>query len=305
MPISFQILDVRPPNPEFGSGRRVQTLRTAAKSLGLQEVDQHADLGIVVSWPSLRLVPRSSASIIWFDACDSARMLRLSRARRREWSQLGALIRDRLSVTSYRRKIDVVTYVTTRDLKADLSLWNGHIVPLPNVYQRLTPGKAKSPRLVFTGHCAYRPNQDAFGWISRNLVKKLRHDYPDLELHVYGNARNLSLGSSGEGIIFHDMTAISEIYQTEDVHLAPVRSGAGLQNKVIEPLIAGLRVVATPLAAADLHSPNLIVSRLNNFDDATRNALEKPAVPDTEIVKFCDLDMSAVAQIRNALRITG
>jgi hypothetical protein len=62
-------------------------------------------------------------------------------------------------------------------------------------------------------------------------------------IHVYGNSWPKWINFL-PNIIYHGFEEKSKVYFPMDIHLAPMRQKAGIKNKIVIPLISGLKVVA-------------------------------------------------------------
>jgi hypothetical protein len=138
---------------------------------------------------------------------------------------------------------DLITFITSRDRQSERAWWRWRTKPLVFPVSHLDRAVRKSSdrRLVFVGDGHYPPNQQAIRFLGQ-LVAKLPRDLP---IHVFGRGYDFS----HSGFIFHGYSPSSELYDANDIHLAPIFSGAGLKLKVALPLWNGLRVVTTPEGA--------------------------------------------------------
>lgn len=108
---------------------------------------------------------------------------------------------------------------------------------------------SRNSTLLFTGNMDYAPNVDAVIYFVNNLLPKLRVDYPNVKLVIAGQRPvKQVLELVNEYIeITGFVPDISEMYQDADVVIAPLRFGAGTQNKVLEALAMGVPVVCTDI----------------------------------------------------------
>lgn len=114
------------------------------------------------------------------------------------------------------------------------------------------PEATKQPNtLVMTGNMAYPPNRDAVLYMVHEVLPLVRREIPDV--HFYAVGKN-----PGQGLLaLHDgkqVTVTGEVPDTRpylwqsSVAVVPVRVAAGLQNKLLEAMSAGIPTVATPEA---------------------------------------------------------
>jgi glycosyltransferase involved in cell wall biosynthesis len=103
--------------------------------------------------------------------------------------------------------------------------------------------------VVLTGNMAYPPNADAARWLSDEIAPALWRRRPDASVWVVGRAaRRLAL--DGRIRVEADVPAVAPYLRRARVALAPLRIGTGAPNKVLEAMVGGAAVVATPVAVA-------------------------------------------------------
>lgn len=210
------------------------------------------DLVVGISWPTLwtlrGLAGGSRRS--WFDATDSTTVLRPSLTRAGMWKQPLALVRDAANAATFQP--DLVTYIAARDRSRDHLLWpKSAIRVLPPQFDLPIATDAKEEgRLLLVGSGLYRPNADAVRWVQRHVLPEMQRRGLHRPIHVVGTGFD---GWSARGIHFDGYVADpADLYRPGDVHLAPIRFGAGMKNKVVMPLLMGNRVVTTTEGAVGL-----------------------------------------------------
>lgn len=126
------------------------------------------------------------------------------------------------------------------------------------------------PRIVFLGKMNYFPNEDAVEEFTTTVFPQVRSEYPGAEFVVVGASPSDRVRALEDhpGVIVTGFVEKPQEYLSEaDIVVAPMRHGAGLQNKVLEALALERPVVATPLAkegiiAAD--GEHLVVAELGD-----------------------------------------
>jgi len=105
--------------------------------------------------------------------------------------------------------------------------------------------------LIFTGNMAYPPNEEAAAWFARRVWPLLRARWKDLRLEIAGaspGVRVRALAEEGSGInVLGPVPSMAEALGRATVSVCPLRSGSGIQNKVLEALAVGTPVVTTAI----------------------------------------------------------
>ena len=171
-------------------------------------------------------------------------------------------------------------FISRRDREAILGATSRATV-LPNAvdiefWRRASPRPDAGP-IVFHGAMDYRPNVDAGLYLIRTILPRLREARPGLELLIVGRdplPELLDAAASQPGVTVTG--AVSDIrphLERGAVYTAPLRFGAGQQNKLLEAMAMELPVVASSNAAEGLRlgeeQPPVIIA-----DDADRFAAE-------------------------------
>jgi GT2 family glycosyltransferase len=150
--------------------------------------------------------------------------------------------------------------VAVSDQEAALYAEHGfhHTVVLGHCLQPTAGTKPFAERrgLLFVGalHDEDSPNVDSLHWFIGAVWPLLKSVHPNLELHVVGDNRALSLTQlQGPGIRFHGrLDDIGPLYDNARVFIAPTRFAAGIPHKVHEAAAHGVPCVTTRLLARQL-----------------------------------------------------
>lgn len=103
-------------------------------------------------------------------------------------------------------------------------------------------------RLIFTGNMDFPPNYEGVCWFIDQVFPLVRRERPDVTFRVAGrNPVQDLLARSGRGVeVQGDVPDIpTEICQAA-LYVAPLVSGGGFKNKIIEAVACGTFVVSTP-----------------------------------------------------------
>lgn len=109
--------------------------------------------------------------------------------------------------------------------------------------------------IVFTGAMDYPPNTDAALFLARKVLPKVRAEIPTAHLSIVGRDPVDELIRAGRdpGVtVTGSVPDIRPYLTAAAVFAAPIRFGAGIQNKVLEALAMDVPTVASPNAAGGL-----------------------------------------------------
>jgi polysaccharide biosynthesis protein PslH len=128
---------------------------------------------------------------------------------------------------------------------------NGLLADEPAGLQPALPGP---PALGFLGHMGYEPNINAVQLLHDQIFRRLQDRYPQLRLIVIGRAPAPQIRelASDHVIVTGGVETIWPYVKSVDVFVFPMLMGAGLQNKILEALVAGRPVVTTSICARPL-----------------------------------------------------
>ena len=110
---------------------------------------------------------------------------------------------------------------------------------------------AKIPnRLIFTGNMSFAPNHEAALWFLDHVLPRILARRPDLRFVVAGrNPRpELAARASANVEILGGVDDLRHEIARSALYVAPLISGGGFKNKIVEALNSGTYVVGTPMA---------------------------------------------------------
>lgn len=187
------------------------------------------------------------------------------------------------------RDADIVNFVSTYDsnfaikrlnIKNSISIRNG--VDL-SFFSGINYKDSKS--LLFVGNYNYKPNVDAVNYFVSEILPSLRVKYPNLILYVVGPNSAFEFDDSNI-IVTGFVEDIREYYSKSAIFVSPLLTGAGVKNKILEAMAAGLPVVATKISVDGIenldHGKNILIAKTTEeFINITLSLLD-----DSEQRKF-------------------
>ena len=101
--------------------------------------------------------------------------------------------------------------------------------------------------LLFTGNMDYAPNVDAVVYFAQEILPTIRGKFPQARFVIAGQrpvSKVLELAND-HVVITGFVEDIAEVYNSASIVVAPLRFGAGTQNKVLEAMAMGIPVVCS------------------------------------------------------------
>ena len=109
-------------------------------------------------------------------------------------------------------------------------------------------------QLLFTGNMDYAPNIDAVIYFTESILPIIRTQYRDIQFIIAGQrpVKNV-LALAGDKILVTGFVKdLATTYNNASIVVAPLRFGAGTQNKVLEAMAMGVPVVCSNIGFAGL-----------------------------------------------------
>lgn len=136
--------------------------------------------------------------------------------------------------------------------------------------------------IAFVGNCEYPPNYRAAGYIASRLAPQICRIHPNVKFLLVGLGterftRNGGCSVRGLGVVDN----LPAVLRSCRVGIAPIEVEGGASVKVINYLVNGLSVVATPQVACTLDLPNHVnVAPLDTFAGKLCQVIESlPSTP--------------------------
>jgi glycosyltransferase involved in cell wall biosynthesis len=128
------------------------------------------------------------------------------------------------------------------------------VAVIPNGVRTFAPAPERRPTsppsLVFVGNYAYGPNVRAAVALVSDILPRVRAHVPDVRVVLVGvNAPARVRSLAGADVeVTGPVPDIAPFLARASCFVAPLVQGAGMKNKVLEAMAAGLPAVGTPLA---------------------------------------------------------
>lgn len=114
--------------------------------------------------------------------------------------------------------------------------------------------------LLFTGNMDYAPNVDAVVYFSNDILPLIRERHPEVKFIIAGQRPVAAVKVLAENLADVTVTGFVEdltvLYNAASVVVAPLRFGAGTQNKVLEAMAMGIPVVCSHIGFGGLGIEN-------------------------------------------------
>ncbi|HEY6947256.1 MAG TPA: glycosyltransferase family 4 protein [Gemmatimonadales bacterium] len=132
-----------------------------------------------------------------------------------------------------------------------------HVVPNGVEIQslRIPADEAPGPTVAFTGVMAFPPNVDAVHYFVKSVWPAVRASVPDARFVIAGRHPTPEVARLAEapGVeVLGEVPDMTAVLRRAWVAVAPMRTGAGIKNKVLEAWAVGTPVVMSPAAANGL-----------------------------------------------------
>ncbi|MBK8033535.1 MAG: glycosyltransferase [Chloroflexi bacterium] len=124
-------------------------------------------------------------------------------------------------------------------------------------YWKRSTSSRDAHTIIFTGAMNYAPNSDAALYLMRDIFPRVQQVVPDAKLLIVGHSPTPEVLQAGQrpGIQVTGFVDDMRPYlEQARVFAAPLRFGAGIQNKLLEAMALELAVVASPLAGEGLRT---------------------------------------------------
>lgn len=207
-----------------------------------------------------RQYPDASAHVL-LDGIDDPRLTAKS-AKLRDRLRLPALktaVANRVLVKSIIRQFDTLVVVAPQDAKSLGKSIGREVLVIPNGVEapNRPPASEREELVVLTGAMDFPPNATAALHIARKIWPLVREERPSARLAIVGSRPGDEVRSlaSIDGVdVEGHVESVWEWLGRARIATAPMMSGSGIKNKILEACSAGCPVVATSLGAGGIAS---------------------------------------------------
>jgi glycosyltransferase involved in cell wall biosynthesis len=135
---------------------------------------------------------------------------------------------------------------------------------------------SKTCDILFSGNLSYRPNRQAVIYLLEKIAPKLILLKPAIKIKIVGSSgQEFKHFESNNIQISGWVDDIRECYDSAKIFVAPLFTGAGLQNKLLEAMSMGVPCVTTSVTNASLlATENEHVLLANNDDEFVSTIIE-------------------------------
>jgi glycosyltransferase involved in cell wall biosynthesis len=162
--------------------------------------------------------------------------------------------RVKIYETEIARWFDRVTMVSSLDREYLLSINSDipvSVVPMGVDLEYFQPNSVgDEPNLLFTGIMQYFPNADAVQYFHREIFPLVKRAVPKAKFYIVGNSptkKVVKLASDDDVTVTGRVDDVRPYFDKSAVFVCPLRSGSGMQTKILEAMAMEVPVVTTSL----------------------------------------------------------
>ena len=162
------------------------------------------------------------------------------------------------------------------------------------------PYETSRPNFVFTGTMDYKPNIDAVGWFTADILPIIRRALPNAQFHIVGANPSATVQNLSRIDGVHVTGRVPDVrpyLAHADVAVAPMRIARGIQNKVLEAMSMARPTVVTTQALEGIAATQREVSVADTAENfaaqcihlaTSANADQMGSAARQHVVTHCD-----------------
>ena len=213
----------------------VQHLRMAQYAIQQKQLFRILDLPDAFSlyWQRRKNVPRSFFTR-WLDTIESERVLKYEKYILNEFNLNLVCSNEDLKFLENKHNIQTIRLLPN-------GVDTDKFKPMAHDYSH-------AHTLLFTGNMDYDPNVDAVIYFANDVFPLIKQQFPNVKFVIAGQRpieKVKALSQIKDVEVTGFIPDLSDMYNAASVVVAPLRFGAGTQNKVLEAMAMGIPVVCS------------------------------------------------------------
>ncbi len=239
-----------------------------------QYVQKHQDLDVVIDFVDvdsdkwLQYSEKTKWPMSWVYKRESKKLLEFD-GKVAEFAKMNLFVSEDESLL-FKRLVDITPN------KIDF-VNNGVDTAYFNVDEQVNnPYPNKQGIIVFTGAMDYWANVDAVVWLVNHVFPLIKQHSQYAQFYIVGSKPSkevLNLANTEDVFVTGRVDDIRPYLSYANVVVAPLQIARGIQNKVLEAMAMGKRVVATPQAIEGIKITNQAVSIKSNPEEFAKQVL--------------------------------
>lgn len=232
----------------------------------IEKIIETQDISVVVC-VMLRLgdnLPKGGSVPMVVDLVDSMALNFERKASKLRWlNPLGILYRiEAKRLLKYERLLAKLCDVTITVSAIDrdyINAPNVMVIPL-GVDLSFTADRPEqfAHEVIFTGNMSYSPNIEAICWFYENCWADIRREVVDAKLIIVGDRPSHLIyevvADDSSVVVTGRVDSVLAMIANASVAVAPMRSGSGMQFKILEAMLMKVPVIASQLGIGDIRA---------------------------------------------------